>query len=148
MLYNVQDVANNIILQTDTERGDAITNLKLQKLLYYLQGYHLAFFGEPFFDNNIEAWTYGPVVPDVYHRFKENKHLAIELDEQEFKRIDFKPKVQDMFDQVMREYGKFSAIKLMEMTHNEKPWKEAFQKPDKLISNKTLESFFKLMIEE
>lgn len=148
MVYNVQDIANKIILQTDTERGDVITNLKLQKLLYYLQGYHLAFFDAPFFDDTIEAWTYGPVVPDVYHRFKDNKSLAIELEDEAIEEIDFKPKVQNMFEQVMKEYGKFSAIRLMEMTHMEKPWKEAFKKPTRIISKKTMKSFFKQMIDE
>jgi uncharacterized phage-associated protein len=149
MGYDVQDIANKVILQTDVERGDVITNLKLQKLLYYLQGYHLAFFNKRFFNSTIEAWTYGPVLPEVYHRFKENRHLGIEFDNPaEIQNIKLPQKVQSMFDQVMKEYGKFSAIRLMEMTHEEKPWKEAFGKLDKSISTKTMESFFKELIDE
>jgi uncharacterized phage-associated protein len=121
----------------------------LQKLLYYLQGYHLAFFNKRFFNSTIEAWTYGPVLPEVYHRFKENRHLGIEFDNPaEIQNIKLPQKVQSMFDQVMKEYGKFSAIRLMEMTHEEKPWKEAFGKLDKSISTKTMESFFKELIDE
>lgn len=55
MAISVHDIANKIILRTDFEKGDIISNLKLQKLLYYMQGYHLAFFNEPFFEDTIEA---------------------------------------------------------------------------------------------
>lgn len=145
---SVQDIADKIILRTDMEKGDIISNLKLQKLLYYVQGYHLAFFNEKLFDNSIEAWTYGPVVPDVYRRFKENGPNAIMLDPLEHKEIQLNPEQEDMFEQVMNEYGKFSAIKLMEMTHKETPWKEAAEKPDKVISTVTMKEFFARLIDE
>ncbi|MGZ5135866.1 MAG: Panacea domain-containing protein, partial [Flavitalea sp.] len=130
MPYYVHHIAEKIILRTDSEKGDIISNLKLQKLLYYMQGYHLAFFGDKLFEDNLEAWTYGPVVPDVYHRFKENRSLGIDLDPDRYKEIPLKPEEEDMFSQVMTEYGKFSAIKLMEMTHKEAPWKEANESKD------------------
>jgi uncharacterized phage-associated protein len=148
MAYNVNDIANKIILQTDTEKGDIISNLKLQKLLYYIQGYHLAFFDDVLFKEDLEAWTYGPVVPDVYHRFKENRSLGIILDPNECVAIEMPTDVEDMFNQVIQEYGKFNAIKLMEMTHNELPWKEAFEKPDKTINPQTMKTFFKTLIDE
>jgi len=52
--------------------GDTISNLKLQKLLYYAQGLHLAIYrGAPLFEEQLLAWNYGPVVECVYSRFKE-----------------------------------------------------------------------------
>ena len=70
MSYNVIQVANWLIEKANnTENGDFITNLKLQKLLYYLQGYYLAVFEKPLFDVEIEAWQYGPVVPNAYYEF-------------------------------------------------------------------------------
>ena len=47
------------------------------KLLYYMQGFHLAFFNAPFFNESIKAWTYGPVVPVVFQEFKRYKQRAI-----------------------------------------------------------------------
>lgn len=44
-----------------------LSNLKLQKLQYYAQGHHLAVYGQPLFADKIQAWSYGPVVPEVYH---------------------------------------------------------------------------------
>jgi uncharacterized phage-associated protein len=148
MAHSAQDIANKIILRTDTEKGDIISNLKLQKMLYYVQGYHLAFFEQVLFPDNLEAWMYGPVVPDVYHRFKENKSFGITLSPEEYKEIALEPSAEDVFDQVMSEYGKFNAIKLMEMAHKEQPWKEAFDKPDKIIDVHSMKVFFKNLIDE
>jgi uncharacterized phage-associated protein len=147
MPYNGQHIADKIILRTDLERGDIISNLKLQKLLYYLQGYHLAFFNEPLFEDGLEAWTYGPVVPDIYHRFKDWGPKAIILDPATHSQIELHPEEEDMFEQVMSEYGKFSAIKLMEMTHRELPWKEASERSDKRISLDTMKNFFVQLID-
>lgn len=58
MAYKAQDIANKLIYLAQMDEpngGDAMTNLKLQKLRYYEQGYHLAAFGTPLFDSNIEA---------------------------------------------------------------------------------------------
>jgi uncharacterized phage-associated protein len=148
MPNNVHDIANKIILRTDNEKGDIISNLKLQKLLYYMQGYHLAFFNEKLFEDRLEAWTYGPVVPEAYHRFKEFGPKGIILDPNVYQEIKLNAEQEDMFDQVLNEYGKFSAIKLMEMTHKETPWKEASEKPDKIISTETMKNFFAKLIDE
>ena len=148
MPNDIVDITNKIILRTDADKGDIISNLKLQKLLYYMQGYHLAFFNEKFFEDYLEAWTYGPVVPSAYHRFKEFGPKGIILDPNEYNEIELSADQEDMFEQVMNEYGKFSAIKLMEMTHKEAPWKEAFEKPDKIISIETMKSFFAKLIDE
>jgi uncharacterized phage-associated protein len=148
MANDVQDIAQKIILRTDIEKGDIISNLKLQKLLYYMQGYHLAFFNEKFFEDELEAWTYGPVAPNVYHRFKEFGPGGIILDPNKYEEIELSAEQENMFGQVMNEYGKFSAIKLMEMTHKETPWKEAFEKPDKVISIETMKNFFAKLIDE
>ena len=113
-----------------------------------MQGYHLAFFGDKFFEESLEAWTYGPVVVDVYHRFKENGSRGIELSPNDFDEIELAPEEEDMFAQVMQQYGKFSAIRLMEMTHRETPWKEAYEKSDKTISIDSMKTFFSKLVDE
>ena len=74
-MADVQDVARFFIdlakRQNDLDRGDLMTNLRLQKLLYFAQGWHLARFGRPLFDASIEAWPYGPAVPEAYRAYKE-----------------------------------------------------------------------------
>ena len=58
-------------------KGDQISNLKLQKLLYYLQGFSLVVNNKPLFPEAIEAWTHGPVVASVYHKYSKygNNHI-------------------------------------------------------------------------
>ena len=61
------DVAQYFLAQMDEDAGDLISNLKLQKLVYYAQGFALALHGRPLFRERVEAWTHGaPVVPELY----------------------------------------------------------------------------------
>jgi uncharacterized phage-associated protein len=50
---------------------EPITPLKLQKLIYFAHGWNLALRDCPLIDELVEAWEYGPVIPNVYHEFKE-----------------------------------------------------------------------------
>ena len=122
MAYSAIDIAKKIVCRTDVLHGDTISNLKLQKLLYYMQGFHLAWFGTPFFNEPIEAWTYGPVVPEVFQEFKRYKHRAINP-ERYSDSLVLTGEEQQLFDRVYSEYNRFSAVTLMNMTHTEGPWK-------------------------
>ena len=66
MAYQVNQIANQLLLYSADMGRELMTNMKLQKMLYYQQGFHLAYFGTPLFDKDIEAWMFGPVVPSVY----------------------------------------------------------------------------------
>lgn len=144
MAYNAIDIAKKIICKTDMEHGDTISNLKLQKLLYYMQGFHLAFFGTPFFNESVEAWTYGPVVPVVFQEFKKFKKRAINP-ENYHDELVLADDEQQMFDMVYNEYNRFSAVALMNMTHNEGPWKH--HDIGDVITNEELRTFFLTQIE-
>ena len=81
MAYNVNDIANTLLRYAEnTEGGDLMSNMKLQKMLYYQQGFHLAMFGTPLFDDDLEAWMYGPVVPAVYEAYKSHGREGIPAD--------------------------------------------------------------------
>lgn len=147
MNYTALDIAHKIIAETDTEGGEAISNLKLQKLLYYVQGFFLAAFEEALFSDEIVAWQYGPVVPDVYFHFKEFGSNSIRLDS-EILPVSFDdPSTSDFFDEILREYGRFSAIGLMELTHQEPPWKKTFNEdPRGVISHDLMKVYFKTQL--
>lgn len=66
------DVAKYLLILVDREAGDAITQLKLQKLMYIAQGIHLALYDKPLLKEEIEAWQHGPVVRELYNEFKGN----------------------------------------------------------------------------
>ena len=139
MAYNAIDIAKKIICKTDVEHGDTLSNLKLQKLLYYMQGFHLAFFDEPFFNESIEAWTYGPVVPVVFQEFKKYKKDSINPDNYHDDLV-LTDDEQQMFDMVYSEYNRYSAVALMNMTHTEGPWKN--HGIGDVITNEELRAFF------
>jgi uncharacterized phage-associated protein len=136
------DVAKYFVSLVDEEAGDSITNLKLQKLLYYAQGAHLALYDGPLFPERIEAWTHGPVVPDVYHRYKLHSGEPIPVEP-----IDlgaYNDQVQEVLDEVNEVFGQFSALKLRAMTHNEPPWTQTPQ--GEIISLDLMKEFFKTMV--
>lgn len=115
------EVANAFINLSEPEKGDLISNLKVQKLLFYAQGFHLAMFGKPFFEEEILAWLYGPVVPEIYHQFKAHGPGPIPLDSEYTFDIFSKEQIE-LLGEIQTLYGQFSAIKLMDMTHKETPW--------------------------
>lgn len=124
MSYPVLNIANKIIASTDASQGEIISNLKLQKLLYYMQGFFIAVFDEKLFENEIEAWQYGPVVREMYEHFKTFGSGAIML-QGEVEIANLSEEENQLFYNVMEEYGQFSAIKLMNMTHEELPYKKS-----------------------
>jgi len=76
MIHTANDIAKYIIC-TFHEAGDQITNMKVQKLLYYVQGCHLGLYGTPAFAGEFQAWKYGPVEPSVYSEYSHCPEGAI-----------------------------------------------------------------------
>lgn len=147
MAYSVKDVANKIIATSaNTQAGELISNLKLQKLLYYTQGFHLAYFGTPLFEEEIEAWMYGPVVPCIYEKYKGYGSSGISADNNNV--IVFTGKNEEsLFREVLDTYGQYSATGLMNMTHNEAPWRSVPTGQGHIIPKDSLKEFFKTRIE-
>jgi uncharacterized phage-associated protein len=52
------------------DEGLFVTQMKLQKLVYFAQGTHLAKYGKPLINETFQAWMYGPVIPEIYQDFK------------------------------------------------------------------------------
>lgn len=142
------DIANELALRTyQKDDCDPITNLKMQKLLYYEQGFHLAYFNSPLFNDDIEAWQYGPVVPSVYYHYEKFGRNGI-VPETE-KHVKFTSKEEEaLFNEVYRVYGKYSASGLVNMTHNEAPWKSVPIGIGHIIPKDSMTEFFKTRITE
>jgi len=97
-----------------------LTNKKLQKLLYYAQAWSLALTGQTIFNEPIEAWIHGPVVPSIYRRFKKYGFGLIE-DAGSEDLLSLKG-IKSVLDEVWRVYGKYDAGYLELLTHSEDPW--------------------------
>jgi uncharacterized phage-associated protein len=110
-------------LAADESEPELMTNLRIQKLLYYAQGFSLAFRNRQLFAEVIQAWRLGPVVPEVYQEFAHLKDGPITPAEMRAHRLSDED--QEFISSVWQEYRKHSAIALARMTHNEPPWREA-----------------------
>jgi uncharacterized phage-associated protein len=116
------DIAEFFVASVDRDSGDVMTHLKLQKLLYYAQGFHLAMqSGQPLFPESLVAWTHGPVVPQVYFKYRLCGRHPIDPPDG-FEPNDFPPEVIEIVKEVNSLYGQFTASKLETMTHEEPPW--------------------------
>lgn len=125
MAYKALDIAKKLICLAQNDEpngGELLTNLKLQKLLYYQQGFHLAFFGTPLFEESVESWMYGPVVPSVYDEYSKYGAASLPVTTQAITLTDDEER---LFNEVFDAYREFSAIGLMNKTHSERPWIEA-----------------------
>lgn len=134
-------IADAILKLSEPEVGDTVSNLKLQKLLYYIQGFHLALYGEPIFKEEILAWEHGPVVLEVYKKFKEHGSDALPVPEGEVTLTD---REKGLVSEVWKVYGQFSAWRLRDMTHRERPWLET--EKFGVISTDLLTDFFKTRV--
>jgi uncharacterized phage-associated protein len=111
-MVSAQHVARYIKDRQATPFGD----LQLQKLLYYVQGWHLAWTGRPLFEEDFEAWKLGPVVPDVWRAGTFGWPIQDP---------GFTDDEQRSLDAVIGFYRYHSGAYLSDMSHDEAPWKEA-----------------------
>ncbi len=108
---------------TDDEEADYLSHLRLQKLLYYAQSWHLAAVGTRLFGERIEAWQHGPVVPTVYAVFKMFER-AIPASEGNVP-ASMTERTKRFVESVWDMYKNHSATILRAKTHRESPWVEA-----------------------
>jgi len=150
--YNMADVnANNVadwfIARANREReenfGEGISNLKLQKVLYFSQAARLALDSKPLFKDEIHAWDYGPVINSVYHDFKRNQNTAIKNPKGDAYEA-FEPQTTAFLEDIWQLFGKYSAGKLVAMTHAHAPWKDTYDgTPNKVITKSSIEKYYK-----
>lgn len=118
-MANVDDVAAYIL-----NRQGPMTAMKLQKLCYYSQAWHLVWDSEPLFGSRIEAWANGPVVVDLYRKHR-GQFTVTDWPSGDPARLQ--PNEVESIDVVLGTYGSMSAYDLSAQTHREAPWKDARQ---------------------
>lgn len=142
-MYDVRDITN-FVLDAADERGIAVTNLSLQKLLYFMHGWFFTVFDQPLLKNKFEAWQYGPVQRVVYDAFKQfnNKPIknsrALHLDPATGKKVYrepiLAPEHAELVLSVLERYRDRSGGELVEESHVEDgPWEYVWQQAETLI---------------
>jgi uncharacterized phage-associated protein len=141
---NVFDVGAYFAQKANIKRSPRdFTPLKLQKILYYAQGWYLADKNKPLFDSPIYAWKYGPVVQKVYDYYKGRPTAHITVDEVPGNPDNLDVAEKKFLDAIWGQYGKKSAWELVGMTHVTQPWIEAFADPiSDVIDNDEIRDYF------
>ena len=142
--YSAMAIAKWFVAWAEAEEAD-LSNLKLQKLLYYSQGHYLARHHAPLFGEEVEAWAHGPVVADVYHAYKSFGSDDVRLPESDPFRWDEVDKNTTKFlMRIWNTYGGLAAWRLRNMTHEESPWIDAFDRSSRneVISHQAMKAYF------
>jgi uncharacterized phage-associated protein len=133
------------------DEGKFVTQMKLQKLVYFAQGYHLAKYNEPLIKENFQAWKYGPVVPEIYEDFKlygsklitdTASFIPAETDQ---KRYLLDNKALESIQYTWNVLKDYSAMALSNWTHQpQTPWSSVYNPAEKStpISNSDIQKYF------
>lgn len=124
-----QHIADYLIALSN-ETGNLISNLKLQKLMYYAQAWYLAIHRKPLFEASFEAWVHGPVLRKLFDEYSHFRWKPIQRDDLseeylEWFEAEFGEEVNEFMDNLVDEYFGLTAYHLERLTHLEEPWRRA-----------------------
>lgn len=140
----------NRLIDVCHEHGEVVTNLRLQKLLYYAQAWHLALRGVPLFPEDFEAWPNGPIQPDVYAEFR---HFGTRPIDRVDSGIRLPKKIEEHIKDLLQSYGRLSPFELDLLSCEESPWRDARSglQPDepsrRIIPQAAMKTYYKLKLD-
>jgi uncharacterized phage-associated protein len=124
------------------ERGEEINHLKLQKLLYYVQAWHVTFTDKPIIKEEFEAWLHGPVVRKVWDYYKKYSVMIKPLKCEKYN-LNLTKEQEEIIEDVLNEYGDKTGYYLECLTHEEKPWREARKRGENsIISCESMKEYY------
>ena len=133
----------NSILRRAQEENVTISQMKLQKLLYFLYKEYLQRTDKPLFSERFEPWTYGPVVSDVYWAYKDRKaqdirRILMPDTDGKTRMVDRKANYDfaNVFDDVWNRYKDYTGIQLSELSHClDGAWRKAVFQNEPFLSD-------------
>ena len=152
MTYPTMAVANAFIKRAREGRLSDLSPMKLQKLLFFAQSWHLKWHGEPLIDDIFCRWKYGPVIPAIYHEFKHYRNGDIDRYGSFVSPYGaIEPIVPDndkqtwgVIDEVIRAYGSYTGSQLSSITHQDgSAWHKTGGADDGPISNNDLARYIR-----
>ena len=140
MSYNVFEIARYIIYH-ETQSGRYVNNLRLQKLLYFVQAKYLVEKEKPLFEERMEAWNFGPVVPKVYREYSYYglNHIFC-YDETDDFLIDSDTK--KIINSMLDSCSEYATSTLVDIIHGQEPWIHAHKSDDRVITPLAIYSYF------
>jgi uncharacterized phage-associated protein len=149
-VYNCFDIAKYFV-ELAKKDGHGIDPMKLLKLTYIAHGYYLGFKDKPLFSNQVQAWKYGTVIPELYHvikRFKTGFVDDFTLDL--YSENDLSDDDKKFLEIIWNYYKEFSGLQLSDKTHQEgTPWGNNFNgQKNKTIPTESIKTYYKQLIKE
>ena len=142
-MYSVNTIVDYILWWCQ-KNDTLISNLKLQKILYFIQANFLYEKGIPCFGDNIEAWSFGVVIPKAYHKYKMYGGASIPIIKKLNCPFNVYNKDKILIDKILDTCMKYSSTSLTNLTMNQTPWEEVYIKGyTNVISNSDIMKFFK-----
>jgi len=151
-MATIKQISDYVIFRIKAEGEGDLSALKHQKLLYYIQAWHLAFYGKKAFESDFQAWIHGPVNREIYETYKDRKYLYSEMSIDDVQDLEGLSKIDDEtkehVDTILDSYAKFTATQLEIMTHQEDPWIEARkgyapnQRCENIISDELMKNYY------
>lgn len=138
MIYTA---ANSILEKTNY----SISNLRLNRLLYYVYGVYLATQNQRPWSEQVEAWDYGPIFPSIYKEFKMYGSGRIKYP---ILGINSNSGIDDIIDEVLKTFNHLTDAELIARTHsNKSPWAQTYQpKKQRIIPDNFISEYFKAYI--
>jgi len=136
----------NYFIQKSMEIGELLTPMKLVKLVYIAHGWYLGLTGEPLINEAVEAWKYGPVVPSIYHTFKNYGGSPISQTASyitdSWQPVEYSlatPQLEPFLDRIWEVYHGYTGVELSAMTHqNDTPWQQIWESKGKFSLSETI----------
>lgn len=145
MAYEAKTIAEYFLLLAKQE-GEAITPLKMQKLVYFAHGWYLAIYGEPLVNEHVGAWPYGPVIRAIYDEYKKYGRDAIPMEDDGAsigEGLQGDTKTITLLNKIWEVYRTFTAFQLSNVTHEEgTPWHKANTNNSFIIPNEEIKKYF------
>lgn len=122
--YNVLTVCQYIAYYCYVKKYE-LTNLRLQKLLYFIQFFFFLKYDSPCFSNRMEAWDLGPVIPDAYHYYKKYGAKDIPVEQGNTSPLLNKDD-QVLIARIIDSLSAYSTFQLVNITHGQAPWRDNY----------------------
>lgn len=150
-MYDVFKVVNWLRVRNNADMRqnpniEELSQMKIMKLLYYIQAASLSISGKRMFDNDIVAWKYGPVIKAVHRKYSgcrglvNSDHPITDQDLEDYKELQADEQASSILNSIYDVYGYSSAYDLMRQTHKEKPWQQTPH--NGVITDKCIKDFY------
>ena len=142
-MYSALVIASKFI-QLGIQKGKPVNPMKLQKMVYFAHGLHLARNNKPLINEEIEAWSYGPVIPSIYHEVKQFGNNEIEENVLDYRLRNLDSDAEHTINLTWEVTKNMSAVQLSNWSHIDgSPWEKTYDgEKHKVIPNEVIKEYF------